>query len=161
MQGDMIEARYSARFRNGWILFWSVWIIISIAITIFGLRFLGLFMIIVFGGLLILTLQRLANPAPVISIGPGSFHDRRLGAPIPWDAIQGLHRQISGSRIFLQIAVEQPQLYLGNAGLLKGPMLRINPRLGFPALASNLSGLDQPQERLASAAEAFAAHARR
>lgn len=157
MQSDVITAHYSKTFRRGWIIFWSAWIVAGAAIAILQLPFLGLFMIIIFGGMLVLTLRRLAIPSPVIRIGPDGFHDRRLGAPIPWAEIKGLNRRRAGSRIFLQIAVAKPETYLGNAGILKGPMLRVNPAMGFPALASNLSGLDQPQERLAAAAEAYVA----
>ena len=160
MDAERIEARYSRLFRRGWVTFWSIWIVVGLAIALWAIPFLGIVMAVVFGAMLALTLRRLADPRPVIRIGPEGFHDRRLGAPIPWAAIRTLRPHRAGSRIVLQIGVDDPKAYLGNAGMLAGPMLRINPRMGMPALGSMLSGLDQPQERLAEAAEAWLAAAR-
>jgi len=64
-----------------------------------------------------------------------------------------LRRQQSGNRIFLQIDVADPARYPGNADILKRPILAVHPRLGFPALASNLSGLYVAQVALATAAD--------
>lgn len=105
--------------------------------------------------MLLLALCRLGDPRPVIRIGPDGFHDRRLGAPIPRAAIRGLRRHRAGSRIVPQVAVEDPAACLGNAGMLRGPMMRIDPRMGMPAIGSRPAGLDRPRDRLAGAAEAW------
>lgn len=155
MDADAIEARPSARFRRGWIGFWVAWIAAGAALALWATPLFGLAMVAAFGGMLLLTLRRLADPRPVIRIGPGGYHDRRLGAPIPWAAIRSLRAYRAGRRLVLQIGVDDPAAFLGHAGILRGPMLRINPAMGMPALGSMLAGLDVPQERLAAAAEAW------
>jgi hypothetical protein len=157
MDGTVISARHSAAFRRGWIIYWCVGIAAGLAVALLGLPLLGWIMVAVFAGMLVLTLRRFAIPAPVITIGPEGYHDRRLGTVIPWTAVRQIRRQVSGNRIFLQIAVDEPEKYLGNAGILKGPMLRINPALGFAAIGSAISNLDVPQEQLAEAAEGYLA----
>lgn len=157
MPGERVEAHYSPLFRRGWPLFWSAWILVGLGLAVFISPLGGLAMMVVFGALLILTLRRLADPRPVIVIGPEGFHDRRLGRPIPWAGIRDLRRHKAGSRIFLQIGVDDPKAYLGNAGMLAGPMLRINPAMGFAALSSNLAGLTVPQVALAATAEGWMA----
>ena len=160
MPGERVEAQYSTLFRRGWIVFWSAWILAGLALALFVSPIGGLVMMVVFGALLILTLRRLADTRPVIVIGPDGFHDRRLGQPIPWAAVRDLRRHQAGSRIFLQIGVDDPKAYLGNAGMLAGPMVRMNPAMGFAAVSSNLAGLTVPQGLLADLAEGYLAAAR-
>lgn len=155
-----VSATYSMAMRRGWTVFWSAWIVVGAALVVAGVSYgmiplslMGLVMLAAFVPMLILTLRRFADRRPVIVIDAAGYHDRRLGAPIPWDKITELRRQQSGNRLFLQIGVADPGRYLGNAGILKRPMLAVNPRLGFPALASNLSGLDVAQVALATAAD--------
>jgi len=132
--------------RRGWTGFWSAWIIVGAALIVAGagygiipLSLMGLAILAALVPLLILTLHRFADRRPVIVIDAAGYHDRRLGVSIPWDAVTRLRRQQSGNRIFLQIGVADPARYLGNAGMLSRPIVAVNPRLWFPALASNLS----------------------
>ena len=159
---DRIAATYTALTRQGWQIFLGGWAVVGAAMIVAGfmtdpmpLWIVGPIILVVFVPLLLLARKRFANPHPVLVIGPDGYHDRRLGVAIPWGQIERLQRLNAGTRIFLQIEVQNPERYLGNAGLLKGPMLRINPGMGFPVLSSNLSGLDHGQEELAAAALAW------
>jgi len=162
MQPQPLSARFDSRFSWLWRAFWLCWVGTGLVLLALGLWFgllplqvLGVTLTIIMGGMFWFSHHRLNDPRPVLQIGPQGYHDRRLGAPIPWSAIREFRRQRAGSRIVLLIGVDHPATYLGNAGLLKGPMQRINPRLGFPALGSMLVGLDHPQDEIACVAEAY------
>jgi hypothetical protein len=157
---EPLSARYHAGMRRGWIMFWSVWIAIGLIMLVAGsgfdllpLTIVGLALLAACGPLLVVTIRRLGDPRPVIVVDAHGYHDRRLGDAVPWGAITALRTRRNGNRIFLHVAVDDPARYLGNAGILKGPMLRINPATGYPPLASNLSGLDVAQDLLLAAVE--------
>jgi hypothetical protein len=156
-----LEARYSRTFRNGWTVFLGAWVAVGAVMFLTGmvwvlppLRVVGMVIFAAFLPLLFYARIRMTSPHPVIALGPGGYLDSRLGTPIPWAEITGLRRHIAGSRIILQIEVERPERFLERAGPTGILMRRINPRMGFPVIGSNLSGMDVPQERIAAAAEA-------
>jgi hypothetical protein len=158
--GPVIRAGFARSTRVGWQLFFGGFLATGLLIVVIGLVtglwalwLAGLMLVIPFGAMLIFARRRLSIPGPVIAIGPEGFHDRRLGQPIPWAVIRSLTRQKAGHRLLLNIGVDDPAPYLGNAGRLAGPMMRVNPKLGFPAINSRLDGLDVGQEVLAQAAE--------
>ena len=155
-----ITAGYARLARIGWRVFWGAWLVIGLALVLAGairgsagLAVPGAGLALASAPMLWLTLRRLSDPRPVLVIGPGFYHDRRLGLPIPWAEMRGLRRRKTGNRLFLQIEVDDPARFMTATGILRKPMLALNPRMGFSVLASNLAGLDQPQERLAAAAE--------
>jgi hypothetical protein len=159
---EALAARYARRTRLGWLIYLGLWALVGVVLLVVGalvplrgLWTVGLPIVLVFTWLLVLAARRFADPRPVIAVGQDGFHDRRLGQAIPWEEIRALKRQANGNRVFLQIEVAEPARYLGNAGWLARPMLILNPKMGFPVLSSNLSGMDVPQERMASAAASW------
>lgn len=159
---EQVEARYNAAFHKGWTVFLGAWVAVGAVMLAAGialmwppLRVLGVSHLAVFLPLLVYARVRMASPLPVISIGPEGFLDSRLGTPVPWREITWLRRQISGSRIILQIEVDAPERFLKRTGLVPFLMRWLNPKMRFPVLGSNLSGMDVPQERLAAAAEGW------
>lgn len=167
-----LTARYSRGTAIGWQVFLGGGAAAGAALTLAGFAaeargqsgpafFIpSLALLIVFGALFMTARGRFGDPAPVISITRESYHDRRLGDPIPWSAIDRIGRHKPGQRLFLLIGTEDPGRWLTGAGILARPMQRINPAMGFPAVVSRLDGLDVPQDRLAEAAEAALAASR-
>jgi len=160
---ERIAARYARGTVTGWTIFFGAWVAVGVVMTVVGLVLamlpvwlMGLVLTAPFLGLLIFARRRLADPRPVITLGPEGFHDRRLGPAIPWTEITGLRRHQPGNRIFLLIEAERPARFLKD-GFMSRRMLATNPRMGFPVLVSSLSALDLPQERLAEAAAAWMA----
>ncbi len=159
---ERLEARYNAVFKKGWTVFLGAWVAVGGVLFVTGMvamlspvRIAGMVLFAVFLPLLFYARIRMTSPHPIIAIGPGGFLDSRLGTPIPWHEITGLRRQVSGSRIFLLIDVDRPERFLDRAGPMALLMRWINPKMGFPVIGSNLSGMDVPQERIAAAAEAW------
>ncbi len=159
---ESLEARYSRTFRNGWTVFLGAWVAVGGLMFVTGmvwmlppLRVAGTVIFAAFLPLLFYAQIRMTSPHPVIAVGPGGFLDSRLGTPIPWAEITGLRRHSAGSRIILQIEVDRPERFLERAGPIAFFMRTINPKMGFPVIGSNLSGMDVPQERIAAAAEAW------
>lgn len=158
-----LSALYARSTVIGWQVFFGGFALAGLALLALGFAVPVLrpallppavLMVAVFGALLLLARSRLHHPGPVIRVTAQAYHDRRLGEPIPWTAIRGLRRHQPGRRLLLLVDTDDPGRWLGNAGVLKGPMQRINPRMGFPAVVSRLDGLDVPQADLAAAAEA-------
>lgn len=159
---ERIEARYSHAFRTGWTVYFGAWVGVGAALVVVGLAMsllplwiIGIVICGVFLPLLVLARRRLNDPRPVIVVGEAVYHDRRLGRAIPWSEISGMSRHQPGRRIFLPIDVAEPERYLGNAGMLARPMQRFDPKIGFPVIGSNLSGMDVRQERIADAVDAW------
>ena len=163
---EPVAATYSRQTRRGWVLLWCGFVVAGVVLVLAAIlsgeaiyAVPGVMLLLAFVPMLLLTLRRFADPRPVIVIDAGGYHDRRLGDPIPWAVIDRLQSDRRGNRVFVQIGVADPARYLGNAGWLRGPMLRSNPRSGFEAIGSNLSGLDVPQDSLAKSIGAWwAAH---
>lgn len=162
MTAAPIAARYARATVRGWQLFWGAWGAAGMAMFAGGLLLGGTWVVLALPGAVLsavaaLFLRRMrlrfGDPAPVVTVTAEAYHDRRLGAPIPWAEVRSLRRHQPGNRIFLLIDTDRPERFLGNAGLLARPMQSLNPAMGLPAIGSRLDGLDVPQDDLAAAAE--------
>jgi hypothetical protein len=159
---ETIAARYSSGFVKGWLLFFGAWSAVGLVLLAAGLTFdllpltiLGTIMLVVFVSLLVFAYRRLTLPGSVIAVDAGGFLDRRIGTVIPWPDIRSVRRHKPGSRVFLMFEVDNPERFLTRAGVMGKLMPRINPKMGFPAINTVLSGLDVPQERIADAVDAW------
>lgn len=166
-----MEARYSSATQLGWTAFWAAWAIAGLLLLgagfavaetdRAGLVVAGAVLAAVALALLAAFRRRLTDPRPVIVVTADGFHDRRLGAPIPWSEVRSLRRHKPGNRLFLLLDVDRPARFAaperGVTGLLAR---RLNPAMGFPVLVSRLDGLDHPQASIATAAEAALAATR-
>jgi hypothetical protein len=159
---ERVEARYSRGFVFGWTVFFAAWVVVGGVMFVAGMvtllapvRVMGMLMVSAFMPILFYARLRMTSPWPVIVLGPDGYLDRRLGALISWNEIKDLRRKVAGSRIVLQIDVDRPERFLERAGPVGFLMLRINPKMGFPVIGSNLAGMDVQQERIAAAAEAW------
>jgi hypothetical protein len=166
----MPELPMAIRYSRGTVIGWHVFILAFLGAGVvlavagllmgpggaagLGLAVPGIALVAAFGALLLRARRSFGDPVPLITISEDAYHDRRLGDPIPWAAIRSLRRHKPGRRLFLQIEVDDPARYLGNAGFMARPMQRLNPAMGFAAVVSRLDGLTVPQGDIAAAAEA-------
>lgn len=165
---EPIAARHQPFVRTMFVGFWLIavggflalfylgLVLASAPLTILG--FLAAFAALYY---LVQTWIELRGNEDIVCVTPEGYRDARLGALIPWAEMKALTRHAPGTRVYLFIDADRPERFMAQRGRLRRAAEAANRRRGFPLLTSDLSGLDQPGDRLVTAAETFFAAARR
>ncbi|MGL4235483.1 hypothetical protein [Tabrizicola sp.] len=105
-----LSARYTSSTMIAWQLFCGGWGLAGAAMLAAGpvlgpaLWLPGLALLLIFGLLFLQMPSSFGDPATVVTISAESYHDRRLGVPVPWTEVRSLRRNTARSRTFLLFA---------------------------------------------------------
>lgn len=164
---ETLTAQYQPWVRSWWLAVWAFAVLLMAVAFYFGLVMgsivitsLGLMAMAGCAVVLFLVWRDLKTDRDVIRIGPDGYYDARIGELIPWGEISRLVRHQPGTQVTLFIEARAPDRFVKRRYPLYKGAARLDGRLGFPGLASTLSGLDGDAAALIAAAEAWHATAR-
>lgn len=161
-----IAAQYQPWVRSWWLAVWALCAVLMGVVFYLGLvlgsvflTFWGAALALAAVAILVTVWRRLRTDINMITVDADGYHDIRIGRPIPWAEIVRLVRHQPGTRVDLFIEAKEPERFVQRRHRFYKGAARIDPTLGFPGLASGLSGLTADAEDIVAAADSWHAKA--